>query len=44
MIEADVARAPQRPGPARVRFWLREGRTFDLLRDISRRYPGRPRE
>jgi hypothetical protein len=38
LIEADVARAPEKPGAARVRFWLRECRTFPLLRELSLRY------
>lgn len=39
LIEADVARAPEKPGAARIGFWLRECRTFDLLRDLARSYP-----
>ena len=39
LIEADVARAPEKPGAVRVGFWLRECRTFELLRDLSQRYP-----
>jgi hypothetical protein len=39
LIEADVARAPQDLDPSRVSFWLRECRTFEILRDIGNRYP-----
>ncbi len=40
LIEADVARAPSRIPAARVRFWLRECRSYDLLHDLARRHPG----
>jgi hypothetical protein len=40
LIEADVARAPSRIPAARVLFWLRECRSYDLLRDLARRHPG----
>jgi hypothetical protein len=39
LIEADIARAGKSPGGARARLWLEECRTFDLLRDLARRYP-----
>jgi hypothetical protein len=38
LIEADIARAPNDPDSDRVAFWLRECRTFELLRDIGRRH------
>ncbi|MBI2920126.1 MAG: hypothetical protein HYY18_03455 [Planctomycetes bacterium] len=40
LIEADVAAAPQSPGITRVRFWLRECRTPELLIELARRSPG----
>jgi hypothetical protein len=39
LIEADIARASDEPGVARVAFWLRECRTLELLRDLGQRYP-----
>jgi hypothetical protein len=39
LIEADIARAPSNPVRARVSFWLRECRTFELLRDLGLRFP-----
>jgi len=38
LIEADVARAPSRIPTARLRFWLRECRSYELLRDLARRH------
>jgi hypothetical protein len=38
LIEADVSRTPD-PSAAQVRFWLRECRTSELLRELARRYP-----
>jgi hypothetical protein len=40
LIEADVARAPSRIPAARLRFWLQECRSYDLLRALARRHPG----
>jgi len=39
LVEADVANAGEPPAAARIAFWLREGRTFELLRDLGRRFP-----
>lgn len=39
LIEADVAQAPRDPVPSQVSFWLRECRTFEILRDLGKRYP-----
>ena len=39
LIEADVARAPSRISATRCRFWLQECRSYELLRDLARRYP-----
>jgi hypothetical protein len=39
LVEADIARARATADPAQVTFWLRECRTFELLRDLARRYP-----
>jgi hypothetical protein len=39
LVEADIAGAPRRPPASRVRFWLQECRTADLLCDLARRYP-----
>lgn len=39
LVESDVANAGGKPEPSRIAFWLREGRTFDLLRDLGRRFP-----
>jgi hypothetical protein len=39
LIEADIARAAEKPGRATISFWLRECRTFELLRDLGKRYP-----
>ena len=39
MIESDAAKAGENPEPARIAFWLREGRTFELLRDLGLRFP-----
>ena len=38
LIEADVARAPAKIPLARIRFWLQECRSYELLRDLARRY------
>ena len=40
LIEADIVRAIGEANPARVEFWLQECRTFEMLRDLGRRYPG----
>jgi hypothetical protein len=39
LIEADVARAPSWIPAARLRFWLQEARSYELLRDLARRHP-----
>jgi len=39
LIEADVARASRDPDPLKVSFWLREGRTFEILWDLADRFP-----
>ena len=39
LIEADVAGAPSKISTARCRFWLEECRSYELLRDLARRYP-----
>jgi hypothetical protein len=39
LIEADISRSERAPSRARVTFWLRECRTFELLRDLGQRYP-----
>lgn len=39
LIEADVAHAPSRIPRARLRFWLQEARSYELLRDLARRHP-----
>ena len=42
LIEADVAstlRSDAPPSPARLRFWLSEARTPEVLRDLCRAYP-----
>jgi hypothetical protein len=39
LVEADIAGAIDEPPRARVVFWFRECRTFDLLRDLGERYP-----
>ena len=39
LIEADVARAPSRISATRCRFWLQECRSYELLRNLARRYP-----
>jgi hypothetical protein len=40
LIEADVARARWSRVPrARLRFWLHEGRSYELLRELSQRHP-----
>jgi hypothetical protein len=39
LIEADIARAPDRPGASRIAWWLRECRTFELLSELARKYP-----
>jgi len=39
LVEADIARATDQPTRARVAFWFRECRTFELLRDLGQRYP-----
>jgi hypothetical protein len=39
LIEADVARARSPIPRARLRFWLREARSYELLRDLARRHP-----
>jgi hypothetical protein len=38
LIEADITRALDAPELARVSFWLRECRTYGLLRDLARRF------
>jgi hypothetical protein len=40
LVEADYAAAPAAPSVDRVRFWLREARTPELLDELARRYPG----
>jgi hypothetical protein len=39
LIEADVARAPSKISASRCRLWLQECRSYELLRDLARRYP-----
>jgi hypothetical protein len=39
LIEADVARARSRVPRARLRFWLQEARSYELLRDLGQRHP-----
>jgi hypothetical protein len=39
LVEADISRATEEPGRTRIAFWLRECRTFELLRDLGERYP-----
>lgn len=39
LVEADVVRAMEKPGRARLTFWFREGRSFELLQDLGTRYP-----
>ncbi len=39
LIEADIARVRRSIPAARMRFWLRECRTYELLRDLAQRYP-----
>ena len=39
LIEADIVKAGGQARAARVAFWLRECRTFEMLRDLGRRYP-----
>ena len=39
VVEADIVRAAGTADPRRVAFWLRECRTFEMLRDLGRRYP-----
>ena len=39
LIEADIARAPAKVSAARVRFWLQECRTYELLRDLGLAHP-----
>jgi hypothetical protein len=39
LVEADIASSPRRPSADRVRFWLRECRTPDLIIDVVRRFP-----
>ncbi len=38
LIEADYHRRPARPSRDQIAFWLREGRTPDLLIELCRRY------
>jgi len=39
LLEADVARSPRHASRARIRFWLREGRTPALLMEVAQRHP-----
>jgi hypothetical protein len=39
LIEADIAGVRSRIPVARLRFWLQECRTYELLGDLARRYP-----
>src|SRR5262249_54262126 len=39
LIEADIARSRSRTLTARVRFWLKECRSYELLRELARRHP-----
>ncbi|MFN3485890.1 MAG: hypothetical protein ACK44W_10470, partial [Planctomycetota bacterium] len=39
LVDADVARAGGRAEPSRVVFWLKECRTYDVLRELGRLYP-----
>ena len=39
LVEADVTNAGSNPTSARIALWLREGRTFELLRELGRRFP-----
>jgi hypothetical protein len=39
LVEADMTRAPAKPGAQRVAFWFRECRTLELMRDLALRYP-----
>lgn len=43
LVEADVDGAPEEPGADRVRWWLREARTADLLGELAARFPGAAR-
>ena len=43
LIEADRAACLGMPSPARVRFWLREGRTAALLLELAREFPDEAR-
>jgi len=40
LLEADIVGAAGTAHPRRVAFWLRECRTFEMLGDLGRRYPG----
>jgi hypothetical protein len=39
LVEADYAATEQEPTPERVRFWLAEARTPELLIELARRFP-----
>lgn len=39
LIEADRVACRGTPSPEQVRFWLREGRTPQLLVDLARQFP-----
>lgn len=39
LIEADVARASRDPEPAKLSFWMRECRTYEILWDLADRHP-----
>ncbi len=39
LIEADVARRRSRIPVTRLRFWIEECRSYDLLRELARRHP-----
>lgn len=39
LVEADYAACVEPPSPARIRFWLAEARTPDLLLELSALFP-----
>jgi hypothetical protein len=39
LVEGNYARPRDNPTPEQVAFWLREGRTVSLLRDVAQRFP-----
>lgn len=39
LIEADRVACPGTPSPEQARFWLREGRTPELLMELARQFP-----